>query len=181
MNIYQQYGIAKICADMFKEAETRLKEQASEKLFGEMDIDGSDRKRIEINGVNVATLSVTEKGSGYEVTDREEFEDFMVANGLGRVHAKIKPEYLIEVIGILESEAPHTLCYEVEVPKESESLMVDIGGIFVVAGTNEPIPGVKPAKKSRYTTMRIKDKQVARGLALGMLSEAPQLLLGDGH
>lgn len=142
---------------------------------------GSDRIKIEMGGVEVGTLSLTFSKDAYEVVDREAFEDFCLANGLGRLEKSIRPEYMPAVLASLSHSIPEALTESFVLDKGADKLMRRVGEAFVIEGTDEVVPGISP-KPITVTGTRVTGCKP--DVVLPTLSALPggveSLLLGGG-
>lgn len=105
---------------------------------------GADRMKVKVGDVEVGTLTLSFSKEAYEVTDAHAFQDFMLAQGLASVSKEIRPEYMHSVIQHVEEEAPEAIREDVTLSKDVQKLFRRVRDSFMLEGTEEVIPGIRP-------------------------------------
>lgn len=161
----------------------KAREEANEELVKLYESEGADRQHIFIDGVEVGQLVIAFSSNKFEITDKDAFEEFCLANGFASLRKSIKPEWMTQAIEELETHYPEGVEVSVDVDKDASKYFKRIDDeTFVIDGTNEIIPGIKPiAKKIKTTQLRgCKPDDVFPALkSLGVGVE--QLLLGGAE
>lgn len=170
-------AIEKLTKSKLKEARA----EADKEMYDLYEGFGTDRAKILLAGNEVGTISLRFSSDAYQVTDRQAFEEFCLLNGLADERKSIRANYLPEVIRQVEQDMPAAIETEFALKKDSEKLFEPMGDAFVLAGTNEVIPGIEPAAKMPIgTTLRgCEPKKVLPALQT-LPGAIDALLLGGG-
>lgn len=156
------------------------RQDAEEDLRELYELTGADHLQVNIGGVDVGTFAINFDNTKYEVTDKEAFDDFLLANGLGDEKKTINPSWMFKAIQLMEEHYPQGIDRTVEIHKDTPKLFKRIDNeTLVIEGTDEIVPGIKPKSKTiKNMVLRGCEPDdvipAIKGLGVGM----EQLLLG---
>lgn len=162
-----------------KAAKEDIRADAEAYALGMSEEAGVDRFKLRFGTSEVGTVTVTERGDGYEVTDKEALDDFLLSYGLARIEKSIYPDWMHQAISWMEENHPEGVRSEVVPIKGWDSQLEDLGGIFSFHG--EPVLGVSPAPKSKGIVVRGCDPAKTMQAMLSANVTMEQLLLGGGE
>lgn len=181
LNPMQRTAVITAMQKALKKEGDASRKEADDAILRLFDETGTDRVRVSLGDAEVGTFSLTFDKDGYEVTDKEAFDDFCIANGLAHESVSIKPEWMSKAAEELAVHYPDGVVASVVLDSDAPKLFKRIDdSTFVIDGTNEVIPGIKPTPKTvKGTQLRgCKPEDVIpamKGLGVGV----EQLLLGD--
>lgn len=178
-NPIQKAAILTSLQKAIKPESDQARHDANEALRELYEQTGTDRVRVKLGDVEIGTFSLTFEKDSFEVTDRAAFDDFCLANGFGHEELFVKPEWKKQAAEELATHYPEGVETRVVLEKDMDKLFKNVDGVYVVDGTNEVIPGIRPKPKTiKNTQMRgCKPEDVIpalKGLGVGV----EQLLLG---
>lgn len=119
-----------------------------------------ERKALKVGGAKVGDIAVTYASEGYDITDREAFEEFALDYGMAYVRRTIRPDMVESAIKALEDYFPQdvidqTVQTEVVLHPDWELGLTNVGGVVQYMDSGLSVPGVafrpKMVKGTRVT------------------------------
>lgn len=146
--------------------------------------DGTDRKSLKLGNVKVGTISIRMSKAGYQVTDREIFENYLLGAGYANKRYEIKPFCQAEVKKTLEDNGIDWHKYfdlHIEPTEALEKDLSIVGDCVVNTKTGEVVDGVAPMPERPIgTTIRGCKPEEVLPIALSMPRESiNNLLMGE--
>ena len=175
----QQLAVLTAVQKMVKAKLDELRDQVNEQMIDRFEEDGIDRQRLVLDGEEVGKISLKVKDEGWEVTDQDEFFNWLFDNGqLNETHT-VKKGCEEEVFQRL-SAYPWLFDLHEEPKKEFTRTFEKLGDSVIVSGTDVIVPGVAPckAKAAGIMVTGCKPQQVAPIVA--RIGGLDAMLLGDG-
>lgn len=175
----QQLAVLTAVQKMVKAKLDELREQVDEQMRDRFEEDGIDRQRLVLDGEEVGKVSLKVADEGWEVTDRDEFFNWLFDNGqLDETHT-VKKGCEEEVFQRLSSY-PWLFDLHEEPKKDFTRTFEKLGDSVIVSGTDVIVPGVAPckAKPKGIMVTGCKPQQVAPIVA--RIGGLDAMLLGDG-
>lgn len=175
----QQLAVLTAVQKMVKAKLDELREQVDEQMRDRFEEDGIDRQRLMLDGEEVGKVLLKVADEGWEVTDRDEFFNWLFDNGqLDETHT-VKKGCEEEVFQRLSSY-PWLFDLHEEPKKDFTRTFEKLGDSVVVSGTDVIVPGVAPckAKPKGIMVTGCKPQQVAPIVA--RIGGLDAMLLGDG-
>lgn len=129
-------------------------------LLDGYEADGYEKRALRVGGEKVGDFTVTFASEGYEITDREAFNDFALDYGLATIRRTIRPDMMESAIRALESEfTPEVLEQavqtEVVLHPDWEKGLTNVCGVVQYMDSGLNVPGVafrpKAVKGTRVT------------------------------
>lgn len=115
--------------------------------------DSVKKKALKVGGEEVGEFLVKFETAGFDITDREAFEEFALDYGMATVRRTIRPDMTDSVIRALENYhedevIEQAVKTEVIISKDWEKGMNNIGGVvqYMDSGMNVPGVAVRPRK-----------------------------------
>lgn len=105
---------------------------------------GADRMKVKVGDVEVGTLTLCFAKEAYEVTDSDAFRDFMLAQGLAGERKVIRQAYMPKAIALMEEHCPEGIEKSVALSEDASKFLKRAGAAFVLEGTTEVVPGIRP-------------------------------------
>lgn len=164
-----------------KSALDEVRKEAEEQMAERFDKEGVDRARLMLDGEEVGSVTVRSDRKGWEVCDREAYDEFLRDNGQMRTRHVLRPEHVLEAWIALGEERPWMFEVEERPDPDFEKAFERVGDAVVVSGTDVVVPGVRPcrAKAQGIMVRGCTPRQVAPiALRMGGLDA---LLLGEGE
>lgn len=178
---------ATLLTSMQKAVKVKLDEvraDIDEEMIKQYVEDGTDRKSLKLGNVKVGTISIRMSKAGYQVTDREIFENYLLGAGYANKRYEIKPNASAEVKKILEDNGIDWHKYfdlHIEPTEALEKDLSIVGDCVVNTKTGEVVDGVAPMPERPIgTTIRGCKPEEVLPIALSMPRESiSNLLMGE--
>lgn len=128
--------------------------------------EGYERKALRVGNVKVGDFSVTFNSDGFDIVDREAFEDFALDYGMATKRRRIRPDMEQSAIRYLENSLdPEVFAEAVEeevvLDPDWEKGMTRVGDLVTYLDSGLNVPGVefrpKTVKSTRVTGCRPAD------------------------
>lgn len=184
-NINEQLAVITALEKWCKEKKVEIREQADQNLALMYESNDVEKMALKVNGEKVGDLIVVFHKEGFDITDREAFEDFCLSYGLATVKRTIRPEMVGAAIKVIEGaiEPDHWrdfLQEEVVLVGDWENYMVNVGGKVLFCDSGMEVPGVafRP-RRPKGTQVRKCEHEVVIPLLQAMPGGINSLLLGD--
>lgn len=130
-----------------------VRKECDELLLDAYEEDWVEKKALKVGGEKVGEFIVKFNPAGYDITDREAFEEFALDYGMATVKRTIRPEMTESVIRALENHfedevIEQAVKTEVVISKDWEKGMENIGGVvqYMDSGMNVPGVSIRPRK-----------------------------------
>lgn len=175
-----EYAINKAVAKAARENEQKQKGRIEEIMMRDYSERGTKTRDININGdgPKIATATLVMSKQKYEITNEEEFGEFIEGNGFGRVKHVLDPRYSETVYSMLAAnlepeDFEYMFNHEIQVQSSDfDKLVRNLDSeTCAIAGTDTAIPGVRPAKP-RPTHVMIKTEPIEDVLRAQMINGA---------
>lgn len=169
-----------------KDAIKAARAEANDFLMDSYEDIGVERMALKLDGEKVGEFVVTFNKEGFQVTDREAFEDFALDYGLATVKREIRPEMMESAIKALEDTfEPEILSQVVRetvvLHPDWEKAMENVGGVVQYMDSGMNVPGVAAVPKTVKGTM-VRGCEPAKVFPIiaGLPEGFNGLLLGEG-
>lgn len=187
MNVNEQLAVITALEKWCKETKEEIRRQADRNLALMYEQNDVKKMALKVNGEEVGELIVTYHKEGFDVTDREAFEDFALTYGLAIVKRSIRPEMVGAAIKVIEGaiEPDHVRDFvteEVVVVGDWENYMVNVGGKVLFCDSGMEVPGVafRP-RRPKGTQVRKCEPETVLPILQAMPGGLNVLLLGGGE
>ena len=178
---------ATLLTAMQKAVKTRLDDvraDVDEEMIKQYQADGTDRKSLKLGNNKVGTISIRMSKAGYQITDREIFENYLLGAGYSSKRYEIKSFCQAEVKKILEDNGIDWHRYfdlHIEPTEALEKDLSIVGDCVVNTKTGEVVDGVEPMPERPIgTTIRGCKPEEVLPIALSMPAESiNNLLIGE--
>lgn len=185
MRANERVAILTAMEKAIKKALSEARKEADADMWSMFDESGIEKVQLRIGDVPVGQMIVTFSKAGFNVTDREEFEDFALSQGIACERKSIKPGMMHSAIKFLENNLEpevleETIQTEVKLDDDWEKWMDFDNGCVFWAGTDVPVPGVeyRPRKPKNITVRGCEWKDCAAPIS--QLGGIDALLLEAG-
>ena len=168
---------------MVKEEKEKVRAEADAAFF-ESD---NERFTLTLGGQKVGTYVMQFHPEGFNVVDRDAFEDFALTYGLASIKRSIRPAMMHAAINVIEGsiEPEHVndfVMEEVVLAGDWESKLVSVAGRVFLGDSGLEVPGVvfRPRAK-KGTQVRDCKPEVVLPILQAMPGGLNALLLGGGE
>lgn len=143
-----------------------VRRECDDTLLDTYEAEGYEKKALKFGGAKVGEFTITFNAEGFEITDREAFEEFALDYGMATVRRTIRPDMMESAIKALEDVFPpevmdEAVQAEVVLHPDWEKGMTNIGGVVQYMDSGMNVPGVAPrprtVKGTRVTGCRPQD------------------------
>lgn len=186
MNTLEQIAIL---TSLKKVVDSRLKEiraEADHELESDYQNKGVEKIALKLDGSKVGDFLVTFKADGFEITDKEAFNEFALDYGLATIHRTIRPEMMESCIKALEDVFEPNVLEEaiqedVVLVGDWEKGLTKVGNTVCYMDSNMIVPGVEYRPKEPKGTMVRGCKPEEVLPVVQRLGGVDRLLLSDGN
>lgn len=154
LNDRQQLAVLTAIEKAAAEKKKEIRAKCDEDLFGLYEEDGIEKVAIKIGDTEVGKFILTFESDGYEITDREAFEDFALTYGLAEERKSIYASHMGVAVRLLEQEDPSGIETRVVVNKDWQDHLHHVGDAVTFMDSDMVVPGV------RYVPKRPKGTQL---------------------
>lgn len=186
MTPLEQLAVLKAIGKVATDREKEVKAECDAEFFEQYDQMGIKKKELRLGGQKMGEYIINMAKPEFVVSNKEEFDDFALCNGLASVKRSIDPWMVEKVIGILEDHLdPEALSQfiheEVEYNSDWQKAMVLVDGEVVLDGSNHIVPGVSYiGERPKNTQIRNFKPEIVIS-TVQRLGGVDQLLLGDSN
>lgn len=123
--------------------------------------EGTDRKRVRLNGTTIGTISACTSTQDFAVTNAEKFIEWLEDYGKGTFEVKVNAKASHEIWDMLaakydESDFRHLFFIEPKPSRETLKNIFCVEDACLYEGIPLAIPGIKPKKKD-FKFLRVTD------------------------
>ena len=127
--------------------------ECDETLLDFFESEGFEKRALRVAGEKVGEFSVTFNSEGFDIIDREAFEEFALDYGMATVRRTIRPDMMESAIraleGVFEPDVlSEAIAEEVVVTPDWEKAMENVGGVAMYFDSGISVPGVVPRSKT---------------------------------
>lgn len=146
-SINEQLAVITAMKKWATEQEKIIRSEADADFADLCDEYGTDKITLTLNGQKVGTYIMTFYPEGFNVTDRDAFEDFALSYGLATIKRSIKPAMMGAAIKVIEGniEPEHVRDFvdeEVVLAGDWEEKLTRLGDRVFLADSGLEVPGV---------------------------------------
>lgn len=186
MRPYERLAVLTALEKAVKDAIRGTRAECNDMALESYEDDGVEKRALKVNGQKVGEFIVTFNAEGFEVTDREAFNDFALDYGFATVRRTIAPDMMESAIraleGVFDPDVMEQAVVEtVELHPDWEKALENVGGVVQYMDSGLNVPGVRVKPKSVKGTM-VRGCKPADVLPMAAQIEGGMdaLLLGDG-
>lgn len=180
MNPNEKLAILTALKKKIDEEIKTTREVVDDELFGDYEEIGVEKIALKVGGKKVGEHLITFTKEGYEVTNKDELDEFLLDYGMAYVKKEINPEKMTEAVSLLTTYCPEVLRDKVVPMNDWDKCITYIGGECYFYDSGTLVPGI------RYVPVQTKNTMV-RGckpedvfpIISKQLGGFNQLLLGE--
>lgn len=187
MNANEQLAVLTSIKKMVDDRIKVVRAEVDKEFYQQADVLGVEKVGLKVNGEKVGDLILTYHKEGFNVTDRDAFEDFALTYGLATIKSSIRPEMVGAVIKVIEGaiEPEHVRDFvkeEVVLAGDWEEKLTRAGDAVFLADSGLVVPGVSYRPKAvKGTQVRGCSPEQVTPILQAMPGGITALLLGGGE
>lgn len=184
MNVNEKLAVITALEKWLKDQKAEIRREADAAFAELCEEHNTEKIGLTINGQKVGQYIMQFHPEGYNVTDKDAFEDFALTYGLASIKRSIRPEMTGAAIKVIEGavDPEHVGDFvkeEVVLAGDWEEKLVMVGGRVLFADSGLEVPGVAFRPRAmKGTQVRDCKPEVVIPILQGMPGGVNSLLLG---
>lgn len=139
----------------------QLKPEVEDIMRDAFDEEGTDRKRVRLNGTTIGTITACTSSNDFAVTNADKFIEWLEDYGKGTFEPKVNAKASREIWNMLEakydeSDFRHLFFIEPKPSRETLKNIFCVEDVCLYEGIPMVIPGIKPKEKD-FKFLRVTD------------------------